>query len=187
MGKNDKFYQDMQRHIAVTAIGPSALRNQGASGVIKNARSYLAEISLKGFRTKDEQTFLKILDKETQKLQQKFPQGAQNWGAARKALNLFLRDVFYNQFLCRRYELNVIEEWLEIPLDGVVAKFLIKHAREELSLKQTQEKLPSWDALKRLKQEDSAKFQAFAKLVATQEGISRIHLDMLVWTTERKN
>lgn len=176
--KDDHFYRDMQRYIAVTTIGPSALRNQGSAGVIKAAQNYLAVINLGAFRTKDERAFLKVLDDTTQKLKHKLPRGAQNWGAARKACNLFLRDICYNRFLCQRYGLEESEEWMEIPLDGLVATALKRKGRKG--------GLPRWPGLNRLTPEVSAKFQAFARQVAADQGISRVHLDMRLWTTERE-
>jgi hypothetical protein len=124
MKKDHQFYRDMQRYISITAIGPSALRNEGSAGVIKGARNYLAAIDLGAFRTKDESTFLNVLDAATEALKRALPQGARHWGAARKACNLFLRDICYNRFLCHRYGLDEAEEWMEIPLDGLVATAL---------------------------------------------------------------
>ena len=49
MGSPHDFYGTMQRSVAVTAIGPSSLRNQGASGVIDAAREFLAKLDLSGF------------------------------------------------------------------------------------------------------------------------------------------
>jgi len=176
--KDAQFYRDMQRYIAVTTIGPSALRNQGSAGVIKAAQNHLAVIDLGGFRTKDERTFLKILDAATEMLKRTLPQGAQNWGAARKACNLFLRDICYNRFLCQRYGLEESEEWMEIPLDGLVATALKRKGQRG--------GLPRWPGLNGLTPEISAKFQAFARQVAAEQGISRVHLDMRLWTTERE-
>lgn len=178
MKKDDQFYQDMQRYIAVTTVGPSALRNQGSKGVIKAAQNYLALIDLASFRTKDEQIFLTILEARTGELKEAFPRGAQNWGAARKALNLFLRDICYNRFLCERYGLSDSEEWMEIPLDSLVATALKRKGKRD--------ELPHWPGINRLTSEISASFQAFARQVATQQGISRVHLDMRLWTTERE-
>jgi hypothetical protein len=178
MKKDDQFYRDMQRYIAVTTIGPSALRNQGSRGVIKAAQKYLAVIDLGAFRTKDEAAFLSTLDAETEKLQQTLPRGAQNWGAARKACNLFLRDICYNRFLCERHGLADSEEWMEIPLDGLVATALKRKGKRG--------GLPRWPGINGLTAEVSAKYQAFAREVAKEQGISRVHLDMRLWTTERE-
>lgn len=168
----------MQRYIAVTTIGPSALRNQGSAGVIKAAQNYLAVIDLGAFRAKDEGTFLKVLDAATEKLKHTLPRGAQNWGAARKAWNLFLRDICYNRFLCQRYGLEETEEWMEIPLDGLVATALKRKGQRG--------GLPRWPGLNGLTPEVSAEFQAYARQVAAEQGISRVHVDMRLWTTERE-
>jgi len=180
MKKDDKFYCDMQRYIAVTTVGPSALRNQGSKGVIKAAQDHLARIRLRQFRANNEDSFISTLDTETERLRKALPQGAKNWGAARKALNLFLRDICYNRFLCERHGLSKSEDWMEIPLDSLIAAFLKRKARQE------KRRLPRWPGLTGLTREVSAIFQAYAKQVALSQGISRVHLDMRVWTEERE-
>jgi len=178
MKKSNHFCADLQRYIAETAIGPSSLRNQGANGVIRAARDYLADLDLTVFRGKNERSFLRTLDTKTEELRQALPWGARNWGAARKALNIFLRDICYNRFLCERLGLSdAQEEWMEIPLDATVANALIS----------TDERgeLPSWPGLIRLTPEVSADFQKFAKEAAAKQNITRIHLDMRLWTKER--
>ena len=49
------------------------------------------------------------------------PKGAQAWGTARKALNIFLRDALYTTYLSKRYGLPRAEASLEIPLDSITA------------------------------------------------------------------
>jgi len=80
--------------------------------------------------------------------------------------------------MCKRYTLEKSEEWLELPLDGLVAKALKRVGPRE--------GLPPWPGLNRLTPEISAKYQIFARLVASEQGISRVHLDMRLWTTERE-
>jgi hypothetical protein len=46
------------------------------------------------------------------------------WGAARKALNLFLRDVQYSWDLSSYFGLHTIFSFLEVPLDRYVAQGL---------------------------------------------------------------
>jgi hypothetical protein len=178
MKKDDQFYRDMQRYIAVTTIGPSTLRNQGTPGVIKAAQRYLAVVDLSAFRTRNEADFLATLDTETEHLRTALPHGAQAWGAARKAVNLFLRDICYNRFLCRRYGLVQSEDWMEIPLDGLVTTSLKRKAGRG--------KLPRWPGLNRLTEAVSAQFQSFARRFAISQGVSRVHLDMRLWTVERE-
>jgi hypothetical protein len=167
----------MQRYIAITTIGPSTLRNQGMAGVIQAARNYLAAVELSAFNVRSEHEFLTVLNAQTERLKAALPSGAQHWGAARKALNLFLRDICYNRFLCERHGLAASEEWMEIPLDGLVAGALKREAGRG--------KLPRWPGLNELTPEVSAHFQAFARSLAASKGISRVHLDMRLWTEER--
>jgi hypothetical protein len=99
-------------------IGPSALRNQGSKNVVGRARAYLNTVDYRAFSTMDQETFKKTLDNHTESLRKRLPAGAKNWGAARKALNLVLRDILYNQYLQREYGFNRIGKWLELPLDS---------------------------------------------------------------------
>ncbi len=168
----------MQRYIAVTTIGPSTLRNQGSSGVIKTVQKHLATVELSAFHARSECRFLATLNEQTDLLKRALPRGAQNWGAARKALNLFLRDVCYNRFLCERYDLAQSEDWMEIPLDSLVANALKRKAGRG--------KLPRWPGLNQLTVDVSGRFQTFARQFAARKGISRIHLDMRLWTEERE-
>jgi hypothetical protein len=176
--KDNLFYRDRQKHIAISVIGPSALRNQGSYGVIKAAQNHLSDIDLHAFRANDETTFLHILDGQTEILRSALPRGARNWGAARKALNLFLRDICYDRFLSEKYRLASAEQWMEIPLDSLTAA--------SLKRKGAKGQLPQWPGLKRLTPAVSSRFQTFAKRLASSQGISRVHLDMRLWAEERE-
>jgi len=88
------FLKRIQTRIATVAIGASTLRNQGASNVVSNTREFLKRLDLRRFKAKTAIVFRDALDRETNKLKNALPIGARNWGAARKALNIFLRDVF---------------------------------------------------------------------------------------------
>ena len=118
MKKDDRFYRDMQRFIAVNTIGPSVLRNQKSKGVIKAAQDFLAGVDIGAFQCTSEAAFRVVLDGRTEELKQRLPKGARNWGSARKALNLFLREICYNRFLCERHCLSDSEEWMELPWTG---------------------------------------------------------------------
>jgi len=117
------FLEIMQEKVAASAIGPSTIRNRGKS-VIGNTRLFLTQLNLRKFSVKNKASFEKRLNIETNKFKKILSIKARRWGVARKAINLFLRDAFYNRYLSDRFKLERIEYFLEIPLDTIVAKGL---------------------------------------------------------------
>jgi hypothetical protein len=160
------------------AIGPSTLKNQGASGVADEARQFLKKIKLKKFCVETQNNFKRVLDNHTNRLRKRLPVGAQNWGTARKALNIFLRDVVYNRYLCSHHHISYIEKWLEVPLDSYVVKGLKKDKPETV-------RLPRWSSIKGLTPKTSEVYQKAAQIIARQEGISPVHLDISTGEGER--
>jgi hypothetical protein len=104
------------------------------------------------------------------------PRGAQHWGPARKFLNIFLRGVVYNRYLCDEYALAGIVPWLEVPLDSHVALGL-RSEPGGLSL-------PRWKTVKGLDPTTSKRYQDFAADTAARIGCERVHLDLLYWRRE---
>jgi len=178
MGLPEDFYSTVQRSVAVTALGPSSLRNQGASGVIHSAQEFLAALDLSVFNGSKAVMFDAQLNSITDRLKLALPKKARNWGAARKALNLFLRDALYNHYLAKEYHLHRIENRMEIPLDSAVARGLKKLSNRP--------ELPVWPGLKKLTPSISTQFQSFAENVAKKRGLARVHLDIYLWLEERK-
>ncbi len=78
------FIKQLQRNIAETSVGASALRSQGASGVIAAAREYFKEIDLREFSELEYKSFSDWLDDKTECLRKRFP------GEAKKLLFSFL-------------------------------------------------------------------------------------------------
>ncbi len=128
-----EFMKTMQEKVAVSAVGPSALRGQG-KGVLGATQRILKEIDLLKLPVGTQEDFYIWLDEQTNAILDAMPIHNNPWGAARKALNLFLRDALYNRYLCKRYCIDRVEEWLEIPLDSVVAKGLIRMIPKEIYL-----------------------------------------------------
>lgn len=170
---NEHFLNLLQQRVAESAVGTSALRNQGAKGVIAAAREFLKKLDLSDFVVTTEDGFLDILNSHTNSMLKHLPPNGRNWGAAGKGLNLFLRDVLYHRYLSKRCEFERIEEWMEVPLDSFVAKGL----RED----HTGEPLPPWPRLKRLGPDTSALYQKAAYDVGKSVHLSRVHLDVLYW------
>lgn len=179
---HDDFIKQIHKRIAIVAVGGSALRNQGAAGLVDIARFYFENTivldDLFGF-LQNESSFSQFLDKHTTGLLTKFPENGKSWGAARKGLNLFFRDLVYNKFIAEKYKLpanfqqfNDHIKHLEVPLDSYVAKGLYSK-----SLK----KLPRWISIKELQLDKSEQYQAFALEYATDLNIARVNLDLLFW------
>jgi len=170
------FLQVVQEKVAVSSIGPSALRGQGGGGVVRAARNYCRTLNLRKLTSFErEQSFVEYLDIATKELT--LSSQYLRWGAARKSLNLFLRDTLYNTYLNKAFRLNRIESWLEIPLDSVVAK--------GLRSMDDREELPAWPGLKQLSPEISSKYQEFARRQTDRLGTLRVHLDMYLWLSGR--
>jgi hypothetical protein len=106
-------------------------------------------------------------------VRRKLPVGAQHWGTARKCLNIYLRDVLYNRFLCEHFRLSKLEKLLEIPLDSEVARGL--RAEPEGAM------LPKWRTIKGLDRATIALYQKSAVAVAKRVGTDAVHLDVVYW------
>lgn len=174
---NEKILSAIQCMVARGAIGASTVRSQGASGVAVAARNFLAGIQLSKFSTDEPQKFYRVLNQETERLSISLPRAARSWGLARKCLNIFLREAFYNAFLQSQYHLTAAEKLYELPLDGIVAKALRSRARGEL---------PRWPGVRYLESDTSIRYQSVAERLAAKEGVVRVHLDAIYWAKERQ-
>jgi hypothetical protein len=170
---NDKYIALLQRRIAMTSIGPSTARGMGPKGTITAARQFLVELDLRSLQRCSPASFESFLNRTTDELVAALPRKAQYWGSARKFLNIFLRGLLYNRYLCDRYNLYALEPWLEIPLDRQVAKGLHGEPGSET--------LPKWRTVISLSPAENKIFQEFAKEVAISEHTYRVHLDLLYW------
>jgi len=96
--KPKDFIITLQRKIAFAAIGPSTLRGQG-KGVLGESREFLAEMPLARIPKSSAKRYQRWLDRQTKLLLDDLPIRNRPWGAARKAINLYLRDALYNKYL----------------------------------------------------------------------------------------
>ncbi len=170
---NANYARLLLRQVAQLTANGSSLRNQGAPGVVAAARKGLADMNLLLLPRAGGEDFACYLDDITQILLRGFPAGGRNWGAARKVLNLFLRDCLYNFYLRDWYGLAVCEPYLEVPLDSYVAEGLRKTARGD--------DLPEWCGVKHVTSEVNALYQEIASEEADRLGIERVHLDLRYW------
>jgi hypothetical protein len=173
------FLVAVQAQVARSAIGPSTLRRQGAVGTVDAARGFLSTVPLRGFAVADDRRFRNQLDQVTEELRASLPRGAQTWGTARKALNVFLRDAMYCVYLDEVFRLRRAEQLLELPLDSITSKCLRKAA--------TLGELPLWPGVRALRQDISDAFQAVASRVAAERGLARVHLDAFWWGKDRSD
>ncbi len=177
----ESFIKQIHRRLAIISVGGSAIRNQGAAGLVDIAREYFENsISLDRFFSsmKDDVSYRQFLDLHTEKLVDKFPIRGKSWGAARKGLNLFFRDLVYNKFIADKYGLaedfeqyNDMIKHLEVPLDSFVAKGLIDMAKTPL---------PKWVSIKELTPIKSDQFQTVALQIAEDLKMARVHLDLIL-------
>ena len=174
--ENEKFLKLMQRYIANIAISGSTLRNQGSKDVAKNARAFLADLDLSVLCRIEPPDYINQLELWSDELKSKLPKDARNWGTARKALNVFLVQVFMNKYLADEYGLSKFGDTLETPLDS--------QAAAELRRLACRGRLPRWNSIKRLERKDSQRYQGFAADCAKQQGIPRACMDIMLWRTK---
>ena len=167
------FLEKLHRRTAQAAIGPSALRNQGAAGVIGAARRAAESIDLTRYSMATLESIATLLNEDTSRILLLFPASAQSWGAARKGLNLFLRDAAYNVDLNNEFKLAGVRSLLEVPLDKDVGTAL--NAEPEGA------NLPRWRSIKSLQPAMSTRYQDIALQVARRFGVSRVDLDVYFW------
>lgn len=170
---NEEYLKLLQRNTAKKSVSASTARRMGPEGTIDAARDFLANIDLSRFQTLNEKDFRNILEQVTCECIKELPQTAQHWGSARKFLNIFLRDVVYNKYLCEAYKLDAIEPWLEVPLDRQVTSALRKVADGH--------NLPRLESVIRLDSATNRTYQEFASAVANKDGVLRVHLDLKYW------
>ena len=166
----------IKTRVAIIAVGPSTARGQGTSGVVAALRTALDRVHLEKFATARQKRFAAALESSTERVRAALPRPARSWGLARKCLNIFLRDCFYNRFLCEAHDLGVAEAWFEVPLDRAVADGLNANSGSGL---------PTWPGVKRLTPDISALYQYEASSLSRTRGISRVHLDTFLWVANR--
>jgi len=167
------FIRAMQCYVAKIAITGSTLRNQGAEGVVAKARDFVSKLDLGILQEMAPEDYAEQLDRWTEVLRKALPRGAQNWGAARKAINVFMVQAFLNKHLVREYGLRRFGQVLETPLDAL--------ATQELRRLAGRGQLPRWDSIKSLTPACSQCYQDSALGLATEQGIPRACLDMMLW------
>jgi hypothetical protein len=178
----DDLLKLLHARLASAAIGASTARRMIPAGTIPTVRTFLAtEVGLSRLRPP---RYPQTLDDLTDALLARLPKKARPWGAARKFLNIFIRDAAYNVYLSSAYPLERLVPHLEVPLDSEVARGLKQDARE-LGLPRTR----AWPGVKNLLREDSDALQAIAASVVAsgRYGVTeRVHLDVVYWRAKER-
>ena len=164
------------------AVTSSSARGQ-PSGTIDLAHKFLGALQLGILNEiKNKEEFISILDGWTRQLAALIP--SRSFGAARKLINLFL-------FLCARdhglrssYGFGSLDSWLEIAVDGHVAKGLKAFAGCRLHGKG--DKLP-WSGITKLRSDMNVDFQRVATELASELKIHRVEVDLVLWRRDKKH
>jgi len=160
------------------AVGGSALRSQGAPGMVAVAREFLSNIDLDNLCSPAR--FVNELNARTAELAGQFPgNGRGNWGAARKSLNIFLSACSRDREFSKTHQIDSIVHLLELPLDSFAVKFLIAQTKDPAS----QASLEKFQNIKSLTSIVSDSIQAIAQNIAERIGCLRHDLDYIAWTT----
>ena len=161
----------LRQRAAVSAVRDSAVRGRGAVAAV--ACRFCAALDLAPFSERRGGRFLSRLDASTERLRQALPPGGRSWGAARNVIDMFLREAFYNRYICDQFRLERAEEWLELPLDSSLARRL-RSAFPEC-------RLPPWRSLTSLTPAVNSNYQGVAAEIADSRGIARVHLESFLW------
>lgn len=175
-----RFLALIQKFAAVQAVGPSAVRGQ-PKGTLKKIHAYLGRLRLDRLAGMDRTDYARWLGAHTQYLRRKLGGRKEQWGVARKAMNLFARQCLYNTYLSRAFHLAWLQRHMETPLDSVVARGLKKEAEE------AGRAMPSrWKGLVGLDSKASEEFQDEARKCARDVGVRcRVFLDNYLWLKYR--
>jgi hypothetical protein len=167
----------MHHHIAISAVGASTGRNMVPKDRIRYVRAFLSQLRIEQFA--HPKRFHSALERATKRLTNHKPKCVKGWGASRKFINIFLRNVTYNAYLRREYKLARIERLLEIPIDKFAADGLRDEPEGRL--------LPNrFKGVIHIKPDQNAAYQKVASTVARRKRTHRVHLDLVYWRREKK-
>ena len=120
-----------QKRISRTCIGSNSTHGTlGKNGLNILHQNLYPIIKLKDVAAcKSENEIKALLDSYTSKLKQKItkPIQSEHWGMCRKAINLYLRDCYYNKTLNEHFNLDKVANSLETPIDSFAMKALAKY------------------------------------------------------------
>lgn len=195
----------VRKWVARSSVGSSTVRgqvkckkdlegNRISSGIVSIITSYLEKLPLdeikkiidKEDHASAQEEYQDLLDDWTEKLQNELDTrvNCENkkrekfWGISRKCLNIFLIKVFHDKYLSKKYMLDNLDKFLELPLDTPNMKCLLK---EKTTL---EEKCALKHQINELTKKDNERYQAIASRIVANK-IKRYQLDFY-WRDNNK-
>jgi hypothetical protein len=164
-----------RERISKTCIGSNSTRGNLKEGGLNIIRQNLHRIVKLDdlVRSGSEEKFKSLLDSYTSKLKQKLgnPVKHEHWGLCRKAINLYLRDCYYNKIINEHFKLDKIAAYLETPIDSLAMKSLWKYTT---SVKKS--------TIKRLNKITHQEWQKAATLLSKANGLPyRVDADLEIY------
>jgi hypothetical protein len=172
----------IRRYVAETSVGASTKRSYIVKGGAR-CQDLLYEIELSVLKGKTERQFGNWLERETNLLraqlrrQRRKAYGVETYGMARKILNIYLHNVYYNRPLCDEYALDAFEGALEVPIDRHVREWLFRIAEETVPQIEINPLIRNVQRIWEIDKKKNRCFQDLAVRAARQLGTTRVHLD----------
>lgn len=164
-----------QKRISRTCIGANSTHGTlGKNGLNILHQNLYPIIKLKDVAAcKSDNEIKTLLDSYTSKLKQKIakPIHPEHWGMCRKAINLYVRDCYYNKILNEHFSLDKVANDLETPIDSFAMKALAKHTS-----------FVKKSTIKALNKNTHQEWQKAAKLFAQENGLpNRVDGDLMIY------
>ena len=197
--------QKIKTFLINTAIGPSAVRNQG-NGIIAPIRWALGkhfdfDVFFDALLSDNDRHFTTYLNRITQHVaglqgfndkENQFTDSIVQWGTARKCINLFFRAVVYSGHVWEEYGLHDHDftpfspyKRLELPLDSYAIDGLSRKC-QELDIQYNAGLLDNFRII-HLNESVSKQLQSLAQRVSEQIGYCRVDLDIDFWRAQIEN
>lgn len=175
----------MKRYVAQTSVGASTTRGYKKARQDFQYADFLAGLRIEKLATKTEGQFIKWLNTRTKHLSREIsPKGYatySTWGIARKILNIFLHNVYFNEILRTEYNLGDIKDHFEVPLDSHVVGWLRRIAESTEPAIEFIDPVPGTFYVHLVTDDVNSKYQGLATKVARQLGTSRVYLDTYLY------
>lgn len=163
--------RNIKEYIIRKTFGNNALRISKRVALLDYCTKFFMMYDLELLIVKDSSQFTIRLDEMTNELLSLFPiQAKKYWGTSRKAVNLFLRDIFLNHHLNKWYQMDNIAEYLETPIEAKITK-LLKNNNQNFRIN-----IPPIYSITPIINDQ---YQKEALKIAKDRGIARLYLEFI--------